>query len=61
MEILRKIWFRISHLGLWLTVIGILCSVVLVFITWTFNVSVGLHIFTYSLVDGYWLSVLYCT
>lgn len=50
MEILRKIWFRISHLGLWLTVLGILSSVVLVFITWTFNVGVGLHIFTYALV-----------
>ncbi|MBQ2810003.1 MAG: hypothetical protein IJF11_03830 [Clostridia bacterium] len=50
MELLRKIWFRISHIGLWLTVLCILACVVLVFVTWTFNVSVGLHIFTYIFV-----------
>ncbi len=47
MELLRKIWFRISHIGFWLTVLCILASAVLVFVTITFNVSVGLHIFTY--------------
>lgn len=46
MEILRKILFRISHIGLWLTVGCILLSVVLVFVTVTFNVSFGLHVFT---------------
>ena len=47
MEILRKIWFRISHIGLWLTVVCILTCVVLFFITLTFIVSIGLHVFTY--------------
>ncbi|MBQ7411844.1 MAG: hypothetical protein IJW10_02935 [Clostridia bacterium] len=50
MEILRKILFRITHIGLWLTVLGILVSAVLVFVTIVFNVSTGLHIFTAILV-----------
>lgn len=47
MELLRKIWFRVSHIGLWLTVGCILACVILFFVIWTFNVSVGLHVFTY--------------
>lgn len=47
MEILKKIWFKISHIGIWLTIACILACVVLGFVIWTFNVSVGLHIFTY--------------
>ena len=46
MEILRRILFRISHIGLILTVLSILACVVMVFITIVFNVGVGLHIFT---------------
>ena len=46
MEILRKILYRISHIGLLPTVLGILISAVLIFVTIEFNVSVGLHIFT---------------
>lgn len=46
MEILRKILYRISHIGLLPTILGILISAVLIFVTIEFNVSVGLHIFT---------------
>lgn len=46
MEILRRILFRISHIGLILTVLSILACVVMVFITMVFNVGVGFHVFT---------------
>ncbi len=50
MELLRKIFFRISHVGLWPTVVLILASAVFMFVTIEFNVGVGLHIFTIILV-----------
>lgn len=46
MDILRKILFRVSHIGLWLTVACILISVVLVFVSLQFNLAVGFYVFT---------------
>lgn len=46
MEILRKIFFRISHIGLWPTVGCILASALLIFVIVEFNVGAGLHVFT---------------
>lgn len=50
MELLRKIFFRISHIGLWPTVALILASAIFVFVTIEFNVGAGLYVFTVILV-----------
>lgn len=46
MEILRRILFRLCHIGLWLTIASILVSAVLVFMMITFRLSTGFYIFS---------------
>lgn len=50
MELLRKILFRVSHLGLWITVALIFASLICGFIAIEFNVGTGYLVFTIFLV-----------